>query len=128
MRKIYKILSIIFSIIFILYIRNIYIDNLKVMSKEKTLQVQNIYLGSKIQGEIYYRVVVGSFKIKSNAENMVNTMNSIGYDSFISTESINGEIFNRVIVGSFKNKENANKRVKELNKLGYEAFIDIYVQ
>ena len=128
MRKIYKILSIIFSIIFILYIGNIYIDNLKVMSKEKTLQVQNIYLGSKIQGEIYYRVVVGSFKIKSNAENMVNTMNSIGYDSFISTESINGEIFNRVIVGSFKNKENANKRVKELNKLGYEAFIDIYVQ
>ena len=126
MKKNYKLAIIIFSVAFILSINTIYTGNPKAITIEKNLKSQNIYLASKAQQETYYRVIVGSFKNRNNAEDMINEMNSIGYDSFITTEVVNGETFNRVIVGSFKDKDNANNRAKELNNLGYNTFIDTF--
>lgn len=123
MKKNYKLIGIIFSILFILFINTIYTEKTKDIINETELKVQNVYLAARLQKETYYRVIVGSFKNRSNAENMINEMKKLGYDSFIVTEMVNGEKFNRVVVGSFKEKDNANIRAKELNNLGYDTFI-----
>lgn len=69
---------------------------------------------------ILYKVQVGAFKQKKNAEEFVNRLKRDGYLSII---TLSKDGLYRVQVGAFKNKTNANNFVKELKKSGYDAFI-----
>lgn len=68
-----------------------------------------------------YRVQIGSFSVKSNAEKRLAEVKSKGYaDAFIAT--VNNTY--KVQVGAFTVKSNADNRLAEMKKLGYtDAFI-----
>lgn len=71
-----------------------------------------------------YRVQVGAFKLKSNAENLVKSLKSAGYsDAFIVTSNVsapkktNSEIASEVIDGKWGN---GAERKEALTKAGYD--------
>lgn len=68
----------------------------------------------------FYRVIVGSYKERSNANNKVDELKSRGYNPFLANK--NG--YMRVVVGSYKSKNNAKKLRSELINKGYrDTFI-----
>lgn len=67
-----------------------------------------------------YKVQVGSYKKKGNAENRVKTVKEkTGFDCSIVED--NGVYL--VICGQYKSKSNAVKRMNKLKKLGVDAFV-----
>ena len=66
-----------------------------------------------------YRVQVGAYKNKCNAEKMVKELKAKGYNAIIT----NTDNLYRVQVGAYKNKSNAQKIVNELKSKGYSAII-----
>lgn len=66
-----------------------------------------------------YRVQVGAFKSKSNAEKLKNELSTKGYSSFITI--VSG--LYKVQIGAFRNKSNAQNLVNELKQKGYNSFI-----
>lgn len=72
--------------------------------------------------EKYYKVVVGSYRQRSNADNMLKTLSNKGLDGFINYNN-NTKIY-RVISGSFKDKHNAQSRLNTLISKGFkDSFI-----
>lgn len=70
------------------------------------------------------KVIAGSFKNRSNAEQRVTFLTSKGIDSFIVPTNISGETYYRVQAGAFSSRDNAAKRVEELEQIGIsDAFI-----
>ncbi|WRU97707.1 N-acetylmuramoyl-L-alanine amidase (plasmid) [Priestia filamentosa] len=71
-----------------------------------------------------YKIIVGSFKSKENAEERVDVLYSKGIESFIITMSIHGKTWYRVRAGSFSKRDNAEKRLKEVKNAGIsDAYI-----
>lgn len=71
-----------------------------------------------------YRVQVGAFGVKTNANNMKQNMIDLGYkDAFISEDSSNGHVLYRVQVGAFGVKANAERLRDEIIGKGISAFI-----
>ena len=66
-----------------------------------------------------FRVQVGAFGVRENAEAMVTRLRSHGFYPFIVA---NGNIF-RVQVGAFQNRSNADKQRQRLIELGFDAFV-----
>ena len=116
MRKVNKLILISFSIVFILSIGMVYRDSNRLVQFKSRLEEKNVFLASNVQAETYYRVIVGSFKNRTNAENRVKELKSLGYDSFIDTFSKNesnidkstNKIYYAVVAGSFSKRENAD--------------------
>lgn len=71
------------------------------------------------QSDTLYRVQVGAFKSKSNAENYMKGIRGKGFPAFVT--NVNG--WWKVQVGAFKNKSNAENYVAELKTAGYDCFI-----
>ena len=79
-----------------------------------------------VKGEVYNRVIAGSFKEEENAKNMVSILKDEGVEAFKVSfkEKTDGEKddaektkkYYLVIVGSYKNKDNEEARVKKLKK------------
>ena len=67
-----------------------------------------------------YKVQVGAFSEKKNAEDLVNDLEKIGHKPFIEYEK---KLY-KVQVGAFSEKENAEKLASTLIKEGYRAFIN----
>lgn len=76
----------------------------------------------------YYRVVVGSNKVKSSSEKQLKDAKAKGFkDAFLTTFTKDGTLFYRVVVGSYTNKDNANKVLKDAKSKGFSgSFIDAY--
>lgn len=93
----------------------------------KTLGIEykEINSGKDDSGK-YYRVIVGSFTIKSNAEKLIEKLKDHGYSAFIATFKKDGVNYYRAVAGSFKERKNADKQVEKLKKEGYEVFIEIF--
>ncbi|MCY8234183.1 SPOR domain-containing protein, partial [Priestia endophytica] len=71
-----------------------------------------------------YKIIVGSFKSKENAEERVDVLHSKGIESFIMTVNISGETWYRVQAGSFSKRDNAEKRLEEVKNAGInDAYI-----
>lgn len=70
----------------------------------------------------YFRVVTGSFKEKSNAEDHAAALKKAGFDSFLAY--VNG--YYRVVTGSFTSRENAEDRAAVLKKKGFDSFLEAY--
>lgn len=74
----------------------------------------------------YYRVVCGSYTVKSNADKMLKELTSKGYKPFIAEFTKDNKKYYRVVCGSFSVKSNADNMVTELKGKGYKPFIDVY--
>ena len=75
--------KVIFICIFAISICSISPTNVQANSGGKGV---NILVANSTSEEIFYRVIVGSFKNISNAKKMVTTMEGLGLDAFISEE------------------------------------------
>lgn len=69
--------------------------------------------------DVLYRVQVGAFSKKENAETMQKHVKEAGYDSFI----VKVDDLYKVQLGAFKYKENATKFVSELKYAGFMAYV-----
>jgi N-acetylmuramoyl-L-alanine amidase len=81
------------------------------------------YLGIAYQEKTttLYRVQVGAFRIKNNADNIANELRQKGYETYIYIE----DGLYKVQVGAFRIRANAEKLVEELKSQGYEAIIKV---
>ncbi|OLP66332.1 Sporulation-specific N-acetylmuramoyl-L-alanine amidase [Bacillus pumilus] len=66
-----------------------------------------------------YKVQAGAFKVKANADELVATLTSKGFDVFVVIED---GLF-RVQAGAFRSKQNADDLVARLKKAGHDAFV-----
>jgi len=67
----------------------------------------------------WYRVQVGAYTKKSNADAMSTTLNLAGYDTFVAFA--NG--YHKVQTGAFTNKANAERLAEELKQKGFDVMI-----
>lgn len=74
-----------------------------------------------VQEKVLYRVQVGAFKNKANAESLSATLLQKGYNNFIKKE---GEFF-KVQVGAYAVKKNAEAMLDKLAKAGHKGFITV---
>ena len=79
------------------------------------------YLGIPYQGggSTIYRVQVGAFSVKANADNLANELRGKGYNSIVVTV---GGLY-KVQVGAFSIRSNAETLANELKAKGYDAVI-----
>ena len=70
-------------------------------------------------GGSLFRVQVGAFSLKKNAEYKLKALLADGYEAFVT--QVNG--LWKVQVGAFRKKENADALVKKLEKDGYTAIV-----
>lgn len=73
--------------------------------------------------KILYRVQIGAYSVKANAERMKAQMKEAGYDCFIAQTTVNGQLLYRVQLGAFGVYANAVKLRDELLGRGWSAFI-----
>lgn len=70
-------------------------------------------------GGTMYRVQVGAFGVKNNADTMLSKVKSKGFDAFIT--QIDGMY--KVQVGAFSVKANAEAQIQKVKNAGFDAFI-----
>lgn len=66
-----------------------------------------------------YKVQVGAFKAKENADNLAKELERKGYSTFVFLE----QGLYKAQVGAFSQKENADRLAAKLRKQGYSTFI-----
>ena len=76
-------------------------------------------------GGTYYKVQVGAFRSKSNADNYVKKIKSLGFTgAFMKTDTIKGSNMYRVQIGAFKVEENAKNLLAKVKSQGIrDAYI-----
>ncbi len=77
------------------------------------------FLGISYIPRKLYRVQVGAFSIRENAEILINELKNKGYEAII---IVSGGLY-KVQTGAFSIRENADKLLKQLRADGYDAFI-----
>ena len=70
--------------------------------------------------DLFYRVQTGSFRERSNADNLLYELEDQGFPAFILRE----DGLYKVQVGAFKNLDNAVKMERALRSAGYSTWID----
>lgn len=75
------------------------------------------YSGNK--SDVLYRVQVGAYSIRSNADNMLAKIKAKGFDAFIT--QVDGMY--KVQVGAYSVKANADAQLKKIKNAGFDAFI-----
>ena len=73
--------------------------------------------------DILYRIQIGAFKLKSNAESYVEYVKRRGFDAFYKEDSSGDGTIYRVQAGAFTNKNYAQEHLKALREAGIEGFI-----
>ena len=72
---------------------------------------------------LYYRVVVGSYANRANAEAQQKALKQEGFDSFLVAFTKDNIDYLRVVAGSYTNQENALKQQATLNNKGFDSFL-----
>ena len=67
-----------------------------------------------------YRVQVGAFSKKANAERKMQAVKAAGFDAFVAC--VDGKLW-RVQVGAFREKTNAENMLARLQKAGFSGFV-----
>lgn len=75
-------------------------------------------------GELMYKVQVGAYSNKKNAEIKLRQVSSAGFDCFITDKEIDG--YYRVQCGAYTVKDNATRKMYEIQNAGFDAFIKEY--
>lgn len=96
-------------------------DTLNVKYIETPLNANESVKQPSIANETIYRVCIGSFKERKNADEAVAKAKSKGYSSAFIIPYLDNY---RVIIGSYKDRLNADKAIKEASSRGYtKAFL-----
>lgn len=69
--------------------------------------------------DVLYRVQVGAYSKKANADAMLEKIKKAGFDAFVTKV----DNLYKVQVGAFSKKANADAMLEKVKKAGYEAFI-----
>lgn len=77
-------------------------------------------------GDMFYRVVSGSYLNKDLAEKEIEKLKKDGVDTFISTFKKDSKVYYRLVAGSYKDIDNANNQLDKLKLKGYDGFIVVY--
>jgi len=77
---------------------------------------------------VLYKVQVGAFRSKANADSMVNRVKTAGFsDAFIAVTTVDGRPLYRVQIGAYSIKENADRMLGRVKAAGFaDAFIQKY--
>jgi cell division septation protein DedD len=78
-----------------------------------------------IESNVVYKVLVGTYKQKENAEAIYTKLRDENYDPYIEAVVKDSETVYRVQIGAFKNIDNANSLAEELRKKGYNAWTHV---
>lgn len=78
----------------------------------------NAQLVTKVDSPVY-RVQIGAFSSKSNAENQYHKVQAAGFDPIMVK---NGSTY-RIQVGAYKQKANADAQMKQIKAAGFDAII-----
>ncbi len=70
-----------------------------------------------------YKVQLGAFSTKDNAQNLINELKGKGVDATVVPLKKDGKDYFRVQAGAYKNKESADKLAGDLKNQGYPVFI-----
>ena len=89
--------------------------NLDKLAKAEAEVIAN-YFGLK---KTIYRVQVGAYTVKANAEKMQSKLKAAGYNGFITKV---GQ-YHKVQIGAFEVKANADRLAAELKKKGFSTYI-----
>lgn len=71
------------------------------------------------KSDTLYRVQVGAYSVRSNADNMLAKIKAKGFDAFIT--QVDGMY--KVQVGAYSVKANADAQLKKIKNAGFDAFI-----
>lgn len=71
------------------------------------------------KSDALYRVQVGAYSIRSNADNMLAKIKAKGFDAFVT--QVDGMY--KVQVGAYSVKANADAQLKKIKNAGFDAFI-----
>ena len=80
------------------------------------------------ENRVLYRIQIGAFKLKSNAESYVEYVKRRGFDAFYKEDSSGDGIIYRIQAGAFENKSYAQEHLRQLRESGIEGFIYESVQ
>ena len=83
----------------------------------------NKSLGVFHEDKKLYRVQVGSFSIKSNADKLKSKLSKLGYDTIVVIAKVNSRTFYRVQVGAYSVKNNAVNMQNKLKSDGFDSII-----
>lgn len=73
--------------------------------------------------KMLYRVQIGAFSSKENAENYAKKARAAGFPTVIKEETDNGKTLYRVQCGAFSKRENAENFAKDLKKAGFDVIM-----
>lgn len=91
------------------------ISRIYAMIKEEYIAI----IGTSTKSDSLYRVQLGAFKIKENADRKALELKTKGIDTYIII--VNG--YYKIQCGAYAKAENARKRASELNNMGYSTYI-----
>lgn len=80
------------------------------------------------ENRVLYRIQIGAFKLKANAESYVEYVKRRGFDAFYKEDSSGDGIIYRIQAGAFENKSYAQEHLRQLRESGIESFIYESVQ
>lgn len=92
-----------------------YVDNLMNVIKAWNLTQYDYVKPAKK----YYRVQLGAYTVRTNAEKMVKSLKADGYSAIIKDD---GKLL-KVQLGAFSNKSNAESYSQQLKSKGYKTYI-----
>jgi hypothetical protein len=70
-----------------------------------------------------FRIQVGTFSERENAENVWNSLTTAGYNASVSTFTDSDEIRYRVTVGTYHSREEADGVAEELRRMNFDAWV-----
>ncbi len=74
-------------------------------------------------GDVIYRIQVGTFSERENAENVWESLIQADYDASISTYTDSDRVMYRVQVGMYQDRLEADRHAEELRSMNFDAWV-----
>lgn len=74
-------------------------------------------------GDVIYRIQVGTFSERENAENVWESLIQADYDASISTYTDSDKVMYRVQVGMYQDRLEADRHAEELRSMNFDAWV-----
>ncbi|MCK4719179.1 SPOR domain-containing protein, partial [bacterium] len=73
--------------------------------------------------DVIYRIQVGTFSERENAENVWESLIQADYDASISTYTDSDRVMYRVQVGMYQDRLEADRDAEELRRMNFDAWV-----
>jgi hypothetical protein len=73
--------------------------------------------------EAAYRIQIGIYSERANAESVWSDLTQAGYDASVSTYNDGDQVRYRVAVGMYKSREEADRVAEELRSMNFDAYV-----